>query len=156
MLSSRLVRLIEEHWDTLSTRIIAQIRTDPRLPNESRVPEGDLRDRARDILEHLGDWLTIKGYDKLAQHFEGIGAARQQTGIPLHEVVLAYLILEERMIEFVRAQGIGSTAVEIYAEEELEHSVNRFFGSILYHVVRGYELAMRPAAGTAGHGAVSS
>jgi hypothetical protein len=36
--------------------------------------------------------------------------------------------------------------IELYAEEELEHRVGRFFDFMLYHVVRGYEAAMRRAA----------
>jgi hypothetical protein len=142
MLSSKLVRLIEVHWDPLTTRIIKEIRADTRLRHLGGLPEGELRDRARDILEHLGHWLTLSGQHELAHHFEHIGAVRHEEAIPLHEVVLAYSIIKREMIEYARAEGIGPSTMEIYAEEELQHCVSRFFDSAVYHVVRGYEDAL--------------
>ena len=145
MLSSKLIQLIEDHWDPITTRILRDIRHDHRLPHAAGLPESELRERARDILEHLGHWLSPAKEEELARRFERIGRQRFEESIPLHEVVLAYLIVKDRMLEFVRGQGIGETTVERYAEEELEHSVGRFFDSMIYHVVRGYEAALATA-----------
>jgi hypothetical protein len=150
MLSSKLVRLIEDHWDPLTARIIAEIRNDARLPHVGALPESDLRERARDILERLGHWLTQSSEHELARHFENIGRQRHQEGMPAHEVVLAYLKIKGRMIEFVRGQGIGQNAIELYAEEELEHSVGQFFDNAIYHVIRGCEQAHEPLRAAAG------
>jgi hypothetical protein len=139
MLSSKLVRLIEEHWDPLTTRIVKEFRTNARLRRLGDLPESELRERARDILEHLGHWLTLSGEHELAPHFERIGAMRHEEGIPLREVVLAYSVIKNEMIEYARAQGIGPSTIEIYAEEELQHCISRFFDSAVYHVVCGYE-----------------
>jgi hypothetical protein len=49
------------------------------------------------------------------------------------------------MLEFVRNQGIGDSPVAIYAEEELEHCVGRFFDSMVYHMTLGYEDALAEA-----------
>ena len=35
------------------------------------------------------------------------------------------------------------TAIQMYAEEELEQRMCRFFHASIYHVVRGYETALR-------------
>ena len=44
----------------------------------------------------------------------------------------------------LRAQsGLPQTSLEIYAEEELEHRLNRFMDFLVYHHVRGYEAALR-------------
>jgi hypothetical protein len=141
MLSSKLVRLIEVHWDALSTRIVQEIRADVRLRSVGGLPESDLRERARDILQHLEHWLIASREHELERHFEGIGAERHAERIPLDEVVLAYLKIKSHAIEFVRSQGMGPSAVEIYAEQELEHTVGQFFDNAVYHLIRGYQQA---------------
>lgn len=141
MLSSRLVRLIEEHWDLLTIGIVKDIGADTRLRYVAALPESELRERARDILERLGHWLTTAHEQEMARHFEHLGAVRHSEAIPLDEVVLAYLKIKNRMLEFARAQGIGPSAMELYAEEELQHSVGHFFDGAIYHLVRGYERA---------------
>ncbi len=139
MLSSRLVRLIEQHWDNLSARVITDIRGDPRLGRVGNLPESDLRERARDILEHLDHWLAASHEHELSHHFERIGATRREEELPLDEVVLAYFKIKRHALEFVRTQGLGQSTVEVYAEEELEHSVGRFFDNAVYHLIRGYQ-----------------
>jgi len=46
----------------------------------------------------------------------------------------------------VRNQGMGHTTMEIYAEEELEHRLGKFFDCLVYRLVHGYEIALRKAA----------
>jgi hypothetical protein len=145
VLSSKLIRLIEDHWDPITTRILTEIRHDPRLKHVASLPAGDLRERARDILEHLGHWLSVSKSEELARRFERVGGLRYEESIPLAEVVLSYMIIKDRMLEFVRDQGIGDSTVAIYAEEELEHCVGRFFDSMVYHMVLGYEDALAEA-----------
>ncbi len=96
--------------------------------------------------QHLGHWLSVSKQEELARRFERIGVLRFEESIPLAEVVLCYVIVKDRILEFVRGQGIGQTTVEVYAEEELEHSVGRFFDSMIYHIVCGYEAALSEAA----------
>jgi len=145
MVSGKLIRLIEEHWESLAARILKQMHADARLSHVSALAESELHERARDILEHLGHWLTPSSEHELAERFELIGGRRHEEGIPLDEVVLSYLILKDRMLEFVRGQGLSQSTLEVYAEGELEHSVGRFFDSMTYHVVRGYCAALEHA-----------
>jgi hypothetical protein len=143
MLSSRLIHLIEGHWDSLTDRLIRQIRSDARLRHIGSLPDGELREKAREILQHLGDWLTASDEEQVAGRFERAGRVRFEDGIPLHEVVLAYIRIKDRTLEFIRDRGIGPDMVELYAEEEFEMHLGRFFDSLIYHLVRGYEEAMR-------------
>ncbi|MGA2434033.1 MAG: hypothetical protein ABSG25_01970 [Bryobacteraceae bacterium] len=145
MLSSKLIQLIEDRWDPITTRILTDIRADPRLRHACSLPQSDLRDRTQEILRHFGHWLTASRPDELARHFERIGGLRFEEEAPLAEVVLCYILVKDRIVDFVRSQGIGPTAMEVYAEEELEHSAGCFFDSTIYHVVRGYEEAMNEA-----------
>ena len=122
MLSSKLIQLIEDHWDTIASRLLIDIRRDPRLSHACSLPQSELSDRAQEILRHLGHWLTTSCQEELARHFERIGGLRFEEAVPLAEVVLCYILIKDRIVDFVRSQGIGQTALEVYAEEELEHS----------------------------------
>ncbi len=139
MLSSKLIQLIEDHWDPITTCILREIHRDPRLKHASSLPASDLRERAREILEHLGQWLSEAHPREIEERCERIGRLRFEEEIPLREAVLAQLIIKERLIDFVRQQGIADSPVAIYAEEELEHCVGRFFDNMIYHVMLGYE-----------------
>jgi hypothetical protein len=143
MLSARLIRMVEEHWEALAARIVHDVRSDPRLPHFGMIPESELRERTGLILRRLGDWLTYSNQDELAARFENLGRRRYPENVPLNELVLRYMIVKDRMLEFVREQGFSQTAVDIYAAEELEHAVNKFFDNAIYHIVRGYEAAIR-------------
>lgn len=105
-----------------------------------KLPEAELRDLALEIFGHLDQWLTLKP-DELARFHEEIGRMRCEQGVPLHEAVHAMQIIKECMIQYVQDQRIGSP-LEIYAEEELEHSSDRMFDLMIYHMVRGYEGAI--------------
>jgi len=144
MYSSKLIQLIEDHAEQITAKIIQQIREDPKLREIGKLPESELPDRAREILKNLGRWLLSEN-EEIARHYERLGRLRFEESIPLHEIVRALQIIKERMIAFARNQGIADTAVQIYAEEELEHCIDTFFDHVVYHFVRGYEEAMRRA-----------
>jgi hypothetical protein len=146
MLSSKLIRLIEDHWEPITGRILSEIRRDPRLKHVASLPTSDLRERARDLLQRLGHWLSVSKSEDLARSFERVGSLRYEESIPLAEVVLSYMIIKDRMLQFVRDQGMGDSPVAIYAEEELEHCVGRFFDTMVYHVILGYEDALAEAS----------
>jgi len=139
MLSSRLVQSIEDHWETISAGIVRAVRHDPRLPHVGALSDGELRERSRDILSRLGHWLMVSKEEEVATHFERIGKQRYEAGIPLCEVALAYQIVKRRAIQFGRDQGFHQNLLQIYGEEELEHTMNLFFDATLYYMIKGYE-----------------
>lgn len=151
MLSAKLIQLIEDHWQGITTAIIHQIRSDPRLHHISRLPETELRDVGRGILRNLGQALTASRAEQqmVAEQYEGIGRVRFAESIPLHECVRALQVVKQRVVEFSRDHQFAQSTVEIYAEEELEHRLNEFFDDLIYHEVIGYEDAMRKAIASA-------
>jgi len=146
MLSGRLIHLIEAHQEQIAARVVHEIRRHPDIVNMRKLPDAELRERGQQILEQLGHWLS-GGYDaEIEQHYEVLGRQRFEESIPLHEPVRALAILKDKMIDFVHEQQIAKTSVELYAEEELERRVGRFFDTLTVHMVRGYETAWRRAA----------
>lgn len=149
MLSSKLIQLIETHWEPITARILDEIRRDERLVHLRGLPESEMRQRAQDILKNLGHWLVGSNREELAGSLERLGRLRYEEAMPLQEVVLGQLTIKREMIEFVHEQGLDRTPVDLYAEEELEHAVDRFFDNAIYHLIRGYEEARQPRAAAA-------
>jgi len=146
MLSAKLIQMIEEHADTLSKAVVRQLRSNARLPALGQLPEGELRDRALDILRRLGHWLAESNEKEISSHFGEVGRRRAAQHIPLHEVIYGLQLLKRRILHFARDQGIDLTTLQLYAEEELEHQVGIFFDTVIYEVARAYEKALRDKA----------
>ena len=75
-----------------------------------------MRERGRQILAHLGKWLAEAREEELAREYEHIGKTRYEESIPLHESVRALYIIKDKMIDFVKDQGIKRDSMELYAK----------------------------------------
>ena len=94
----------------------------------------------RDILAHLGQWLT-GGQEEARRAYEASGAARFDEEIPLHEAVLRLHMLKDAVMDFMHESWVPVTSMGIYSEEELERRMGRFVDALVYYVVCGYEKA---------------
>ena len=112
----------------------------------SRKSEADVRDWCQGMLQNLGDLLSAPKQEDVPRRFQVLGKIRFEEDIPLHEAVLRFQILKDKIIGFVHEQGFPMTALQLYAEEELEQRMGRFFDACIYNVVRGYEAALRRGA----------
>jgi hypothetical protein len=138
--------LIEDHQEQIAANVISEIRRHPDLAGLTRLSDAELRERGQQILENLGYWLSGGHEAEIDESYEMLGKARFEESVPLHESVRALAIVKDKMIEFVHYQGIARTALDLYAEEELERRVGHFFDALTIHMVRGYETAWRRAA----------
>ncbi len=146
MLTNKLIQAIEDQTDQIVTLVIEEIKGDPALHEIGKLPRTDLAIWGRGILRHVGSWLGEDERLRLGKRYEELGRLRFFENIPLHECVKALHLLKEQTVEFIRTRGFAQTSLEIYAEEELEHRIDRFFDFLVYHLVLGYEKAM-PSAG---------
>jgi hypothetical protein len=153
MLSARLIQLIEENWEGITSATIRQIRSDPKLLRIRSLPETELREVGRNILKNLGHWVTANRAEQrvVEEQYEGIGKVRFAEGIPLHECVRGLQVVKQKVVEFMRDHEFAQSSVAIYAEEELEHRLNEFFDDLTYHEVLGYERALREAPRSLAH-----
>ncbi len=145
MLSARLVRLIEHNWDAIVVRVLRAIRHDPEFSLLRRLSEAELREWGRDISENLHHWLIDAREEEVAARYEAQGRLRFEEEVPLYECVRAGCVLKEKILEFVEEQAQDKNFINLYAEEELEHRLGRFFDLTTCHLVRGYEKALRKA-----------
>ena len=152
MLSTTLVRLIESHWEEIAARLIASIRKHPDMQNLAAETDGELREWARQILGNLGSLLSVPRDEEVERRFQVLGRLRFEQNIPLHEAVLRVQLLKEKITGFIHEQGFPMPALQLYAEEELEQRMGGVFDACVYHMVRGYEAAMRRSARVSGAG----
>jgi hypothetical protein len=143
MVSAKFVQLIESHADQIADRVVTELRRDSRAPHISGLPETEIRESCHRVLRNLGHWLTASSEEEIARYYQERGRIRAAEEIPLHEAVYLLQLLKGKMLDFIRDQGFTQTTVDLYAEEELEQQVGRFFDSALYHLVRGYEEVLR-------------
>lgn len=138
MLVGRLVRLIEEHADELTMRVVGKLREDPRTSAYREFGDAELGARARNVYAHLGRWLEQASEDAVEAEYHELGMRRRREGIPLSEVVMALLLTRRNLWSFVESQGADSI-LELRQQLDLELLVVRFFDRAIYHTVRGYE-----------------
>ena len=143
VLSTNLIRMIENHAEQITANAIQRIRQDPEFSALKKLPEPELRGWASHILRHLGDWLGASDEKQIASCYQGLGQLRFEEHVPLHESVRNFQMLKNLIVTYARNQGIRQTIMELYAEGELEHQLGQFFDKMIYHVVRGYEGARR-------------
>ena len=145
MLSARLIQLIETHHKELADRVLRGIWRRQDLSHIARLPEAELRERGRTIIEHLGEWL-LGNEEEIGKLQEAVGRLRFEQSVPLHEAVHTLCLTKGTVIDFIEEQGIPRDTIGLYAEEELEHRLGKFFDQLIIHLVRGYEGAWRRAA----------
>ncbi|HEX3743953.1 MAG TPA: hypothetical protein VHW09_08480 [Bryobacteraceae bacterium] len=143
MLSTRLVHLIETNGDQIIDRVAAQLRREPELTHGKAIQDYELRGLGEDLLQHLGDWLSAGDGHELAKRYEQLGRQCFQQGIPLHEAFRGMSLLREKMLDVAQEHMISNSSIELYAEEELERRLGRFFDRLSMSLVRGFEDAVR-------------
>jgi hypothetical protein len=142
LLSGRLVQLIQDHADRIADTLVRKVRGHSDLVTLAKRHPTELHNWCADQVSCLNESLLAPG-DELKPRYTSLGRARFAESIPLHEAVLRLFLLKDTIIEFVHTQGLPMTALDLYAQEELEQRISRFFDVAVYHVVCGYEEAMR-------------
>jgi hypothetical protein len=139
MVSAKLVHLLEDHWEAVLARTLRLIRNSKELPHLSRMPESEVSKTCKRVVHNLGHWLASAPEEELGDNYEKLGRERCKEGMPLSEAIRGVQFMKEASVGYIRDQGFFNT-VDVYAEEELEHELGRFFDLLVFHLARGYEL----------------
>ncbi len=141
MVSAKLVHQIEDHWEAISGRFMRRLRAQQGLPHISRLPDSEVTDTCRRVMHNLGHWLVSSSEQEIGSHYEKVGRERLSASIPLSESVRAVQLLKDAALDYVQDEAFIQTSVDLYAEEELELQLGRFFDLMVYYLVKGYEEA---------------
>lgn len=146
MVSAKLVHQIEDHWEAVSQRFLRLIRTSRGLPALGRMPESEVTEACRRILRNLGHWLVSCSEEEIAIVYESVAKQRRREGMPLSELIRGMQMMKEATLTYLRDEGTVETSVDLFAEEEFELQLGRFFDLVVYHLARGYETPEHAAA----------
>ncbi len=147
MVSAKLIHQIEDHWEAITARFLRRLRQQQGLPHISRTPESELTEICRKLMRNLGHWLVSSSEEEIATLYEKVGRDRYAQGIPLSESIRAVQLLKEAALDYIRDEAFVQTSVDLYAEEEMELQLGRFFDLLTFYLARGYERACGMAAG---------
>jgi hypothetical protein len=138
MKANRLIRRIEEQWETIATEVVNQLRRDQKASYYQTLPESDVRERARDLARNLGRWLESESDEELRIRYERLGAQRQREGVPLAEVLYTIFLIKRKIRAYAMLNNVEISAPALYEELELLRRMGQCFDLIACHVARGY------------------
>jgi hypothetical protein len=155
MVSAKIVHQIEDHWEQVRSRFLRLVHNSGQdLPCLVHMSESDATDACRRVLANLGNWLASSSESGLAAAYERLGAERCRNAVPLSEAIRAMQFMKDATISFIQDESNIENTVDLYAEEEFENQLGRFFDLIVFHLTRGYEHAMAAKAQPAAAGLV--
>ena len=141
MVSYRLIRLIENHAEQLSRSLARQLKLHPKTRKFGRLAEEEIAERIYNFYAHLGSWVMTSSEENIRHTCEELGRRRQEEGMPLHEVLYVIILSKEHLRSFARNEAIGTTAFEMYGEQELFRVLDHLYELAIYYTTIGYESA---------------
>jgi len=141
MIYLKLLQLIEDNANELSKRLCKDLLSREETKGYRSLSEDLVFKRVHDVYSNLGKWL---GKDKhtvneVAKVYTELGKKRCREKIPLHEVVLAFMLIKRHLWLYVQEKQFFDSAYELYQALELNNNVVYFFDRTIYYVTLGYE-----------------
>ena len=141
MIAVRLVRLIEQHCESLTDELLRKFQTSARASDLRKVPAQELRNRSNEILRNLSDWLLTKSDADVEFRYREIGALRASQNVSLAHVCWGIVLTKEHIWNFLQREGFLRGPVEIFGEMELLRLLDQFFDRAICYCIEGYEKA---------------
>ena len=141
MVSPKLIHQIEDHWERVSGRFFRLLRSSQELPHVASMSENELTDSCRRVLATLNLWLVSNTESGLAWTYEKVGVERWRDGIPLSELIRAMQFMKDATLGFLQEESNVENSVDVFAKEEFDNRLVRFFDLVIFHLARGYESA---------------
>lgn len=150
LLAYRLVRLIENRSDQLLAGLFDEFRQCPHTRSFSESSAHEFEERAREIYQHLGEWLLGRSEADISGRYEQIGRRRAEQGVKLSELLCAINLVKEHLLRFLQSEAVKNSPAEVFGEVEILQLLDQFFDRAIYHAAVGYEQGTVTCAGTAG------
>ena len=136
-----LLQLIEDNADDLTNRISKDLLTRAETKGYRILSDKRLSERVYDVCSNLSSWL---GKDKqtkgeIRRIYTELGRKRYREGIPLHEVVLAFMLIKSHLWLYLQEKNFFNSKYELSQALELNNNVVFFFDRVIYFVTMGYE-----------------
>lgn len=141
MIYSRLVQLIEDNAEELTRRLCKDLLSRAETKSYRKLSEDIVAERVFDVYSKLDKWLSKERHKsgEVQKYYTELGKKRYQEGIPLHEVVMALMLIKRHLWLYVREKHFFDSAYECNQALELNNRVVLFFDRAIYFTTMGYE-----------------
>ena len=141
MVYLRLIQLIEDHAGELTDRLNSELLSREETRGYQILSEELLRKRIYDVYHRLGAWLNMdrQAKEDFKKIYAEIGRERCLEGIPLQDVVMAFMLAKKNLWVYVQDMKFFDSLDEIMQALELNNRVVYFFDRAIYLVVCGYQ-----------------
>ena len=132
MNSAELVHAVEQESRPLVESLYGELRTNLGTSHYHRLSNEELYRRGQAVYQHLCDWLNARDAAAIHRTGEELGRKRFSEGIPLGQVVLALILEEKHLWNYLDNKGWDG-------DEKLRLEVAEFFARTIYSTALGYE-----------------
>jgi hypothetical protein len=143
MLATYLLRVLERHSETMADALVMDLTTSDRTPSYRRLQPDALRERTRAIYRHVVDWLADRSETQIAATYEALGRQRFDEGIPIEELVYAFILTKRHIRDSVSRLSEIESAIELHYVLDLHAMIDLFCDRALHATVTGYEQRRR-------------
>jgi len=143
MLATYLLRVLERHSETMADALVMDLTTSDRTPSYRRLQPDALRERTRAFYRHVVDWLADRSEAQIAATYAALGQQRFDEGIPLEELVYAFILTKRHVRDSVSRLNDIESAVELHYVIDLHAMIDLFCDRALYATVTGFEQRRR-------------
>ena len=143
LISDKLVKLVETNADTIITRWVQRLQSDPTTTSFHDDELKKFEIKARMVLDELGKWVSYDTpKEDVGRKYALEGAGLFRMNIPLCEGICGLILLKRTLWLFVMYESAFDTALELNQMRELNDRVVLFFDRAIYYFIRGYLEAM--------------
>jgi cell fate (sporulation/competence/biofilm development) regulator YlbF (YheA/YmcA/DUF963 family) len=144
MIYSKLIQLIEDNAEELTRRLCKDLLSREETKNYKKLSEDVVCERVYDVYSKLDKWLSKEKQDsgEVRKYYTELGKKRFKEGIPLHEVVMALMLIKRHLWLYVREKHFFDSTYECYQALEMNNKVVLFFDRAIYFTTMGYEEEM--------------
>ena len=156
MISEKMVAMIKDNAEELTKRLCKDLLSREETKSYRKLNKDLVCDRVFDVYSRLDSWLVRdKTKGEVRTHYTKLGEKRFNEEIPLHEVVMALMLIKRHLWLFVLEKHFFDSSYEFQQALEFNNRVVLFFDRAIYFTTMGYEHALRKATGKSERGIIS-
>ncbi|MGC9325508.1 MAG: hypothetical protein ACP5G0_12265, partial [Desulfomonilia bacterium] len=125
-------------------RLCKDLLSREETKNYRTLSEDLICERVYDVYSRLDSWLgKEKHTGEVEKYYTELGKKRHREGIPLNEVVLAFMLIKRHLWLYVREKHFFDSTYECYQALEMNNKVVLFFDRVIYIITKAYEEELR-------------
>jgi hypothetical protein len=143
MIYQKLVDLIQNNSEMLANRFLEDVLSREETKSYNKLHKKEVYRRGYEVYSRLESWLKKDNQKtELQEHYTALGKKRCDEDIPLHEVIMALMLIKRHLWLYILETQFFNSSFEIYQALELNNHVILFFDRAIFFTTIGYEEAL--------------